>query len=235
MLWAWVDASAGNQEIDRATGMPMAMAIPADQPHLKQRPVTHVSRLVSSSPPCILWVLGDERHQPCTAAGGAPMIESIVANAERRRTMLVSEGMSEDVLTIGPGHSLREAAAAMWARQVGAAVVHDPEAQAPGVITERDVLQAVARRPGPRRRIGRRTPHREPHLRARGLVARARRRHHGLGRVPPPRGRRRLRGGRSPLDARHRQGVVRRGRRLRRARSGRVGDVRPWPLGPGPD
>jgi CBS domain-containing protein len=32
----------------------------------------------------------------------------------------------------------------MWARQVGAAVVHDPEAPAPGVITERDILQAVA-------------------------------------------------------------------------------------------
>jgi CBS domain-containing protein len=58
--------------------------------------------------------------------------------------MLVSEGMSENVLTIGPGHSLREAAAAMWARQVGAAVVHDPEAPGPGVITERDVLEAVA-------------------------------------------------------------------------------------------
>ena len=58
--------------------------------------------------------------------------------------MLVSEGMSEEVLTIGPGHSLRDAAAAMWARQVGAAVVHDPEAPGPGVITERDVLEAVA-------------------------------------------------------------------------------------------
>jgi CBS domain-containing protein len=58
--------------------------------------------------------------------------------------MLVSEGMSEEVLTVGPGHSLRQAAAAMWTRRVGAAVVHDPDAQAPGVITERDVLEAVA-------------------------------------------------------------------------------------------
>jgi CBS domain-containing protein len=57
--------------------------------------------------------------------------------------MLVSEGMSEVVLTVGPGHSLREAAAAMWRRQVGAAVVLDPEAQGPGVITERDVLRSV--------------------------------------------------------------------------------------------
>ena len=58
--------------------------------------------------------------------------------------MLVSEVMSEVVLTIGPGHSLRDAATAMWDRRVGAAVVHDPEAPAPGVITERDILQAVA-------------------------------------------------------------------------------------------
>ena len=58
--------------------------------------------------------------------------------------MLVSEGMSDVVLTVGPGHSLRDAAAAMWARRVGAAVVHDPEAQGPGVITERDILHAVA-------------------------------------------------------------------------------------------
>jgi CBS domain-containing protein len=58
--------------------------------------------------------------------------------------MLVSDGMSEVVLTIGPGHSLRQAAAAMWGRHVGAAIVNDPEAPGPGVITERDILQAVA-------------------------------------------------------------------------------------------
>lgn len=58
--------------------------------------------------------------------------------------MLVSEGMSDVILTVGPGHSLRDAAASMWQRQVGAAVVHDPEAHGPGVITERDILRAVA-------------------------------------------------------------------------------------------
>jgi CBS domain-containing protein len=52
--------------------------------------------------------------------------------------------MSEVVLTIGPGHSLRDAAAAMTARRVGAAVVLDPDAQGPGVITERDILRSVA-------------------------------------------------------------------------------------------
>jgi CBS domain-containing protein len=58
--------------------------------------------------------------------------------------MLVSDGMSEVVLTVGPGHTLREAAAAMCDRGVGAAVVIDPEAQGPGVITERDILRSVA-------------------------------------------------------------------------------------------
>jgi CBS domain-containing protein len=57
--------------------------------------------------------------------------------------MLVSEGMTGVVLTVGPGHTLREAAAAMCERRVGAAVVHDPEAQGPGMITERDILVAV--------------------------------------------------------------------------------------------
>jgi len=58
--------------------------------------------------------------------------------------MLVSEGMTAVILTIGPGHTLREAAETMWERRVGAAVVLDPEAPGPGVITERDVLRAVA-------------------------------------------------------------------------------------------
>lgn len=57
--------------------------------------------------------------------------------------MFVHEGMSDVVLTVGPGHTLREAAAAMCSRNVGAAVVVDPDAPAPGVITERDILHAV--------------------------------------------------------------------------------------------
>jgi CBS domain-containing protein len=55
----------------------------------------------------------------------------------------VRDGMTEVVLTVGPGHTLREAAAAMCERHVGAAVVLDPEAPGPGVITERDMLIAV--------------------------------------------------------------------------------------------
>jgi CBS domain-containing protein len=58
--------------------------------------------------------------------------------------MQVREGMSETVLTVGPRHTLRDAAAAMCKRKVGAAVVLDPDAPGPGVITERDILTAIA-------------------------------------------------------------------------------------------
>ena len=59
--------------------------------------------------------------------------------------MQVREGMSTVVLTVGPGHTLRQAATAMADRGVGAAVVHDPEAPGPGIITERDVLISIGR------------------------------------------------------------------------------------------
>ncbi len=58
--------------------------------------------------------------------------------------MQVRDGMTELVLTVGPGHTLRAAAKAMAERRVGAAVVVDPDAGGPGVITERDVLESVA-------------------------------------------------------------------------------------------
>jgi CBS domain-containing protein len=57
--------------------------------------------------------------------------------------MRVRDGMSTTVLSVRPGHSLREAAAQMSRRRVGAAVVLDPEGQGPGIITERDVLDAI--------------------------------------------------------------------------------------------
>lgn len=57
--------------------------------------------------------------------------------------MQVRDGMSEMVLTVGPGHTLRGVARLMSERQVGAAVVMDPDGNGPGIITERDVLTAV--------------------------------------------------------------------------------------------
>jgi CBS domain-containing protein len=57
--------------------------------------------------------------------------------------MRVREGMSQEVLTIGPGHTLRAAAELMARRRIGSAVVIDPEAPGPSLLTERDVLYAV--------------------------------------------------------------------------------------------
>ena len=57
--------------------------------------------------------------------------------------MEVRQGMTQVVLTVGPEHTLRDVSAAMCRRKVGAAVVLDPDAPGPGVITERDVLMAV--------------------------------------------------------------------------------------------
>jgi CBS domain-containing protein len=57
--------------------------------------------------------------------------------------MQVRSGMSSTVLTVAPGVTLHDAAAAMAERKVGAAVVIDPEQPGPGIITERDVLQSI--------------------------------------------------------------------------------------------
>jgi CBS domain-containing protein len=58
--------------------------------------------------------------------------------------MQVREGMSSVVLTVGPGHTLRQAAQHMARRKVGAAVVVDPEGEGPGIVTERDILNSIA-------------------------------------------------------------------------------------------
>jgi CBS domain-containing protein len=57
--------------------------------------------------------------------------------------------MSRVVLTINPGHTLREAARAMAERGVGAAVVIDPEQPGPGIVTERDMLNSIAKGENP--------------------------------------------------------------------------------------
>jgi CBS domain-containing protein len=59
--------------------------------------------------------------------------------------MEVREGMSKVVLTIGPGHTLREAARMMTDKDVGAAVVVDEDAPGPGILSERDLLTSIGR------------------------------------------------------------------------------------------
>ena len=57
--------------------------------------------------------------------------------------MLVRDAMSTMVLTIGPTHTLRQAAQLMSARRIGAAVVLDRDTSGLGILTERDILNAI--------------------------------------------------------------------------------------------
>ncbi|HEY2508749.1 MAG TPA: CBS domain-containing protein [Streptosporangiaceae bacterium] len=57
--------------------------------------------------------------------------------------MNVSDGMTKVVLSIGPAHTLREAARLMSGRKVGAAVVVDAEHSGIGILTERDILDSI--------------------------------------------------------------------------------------------
>ena len=57
--------------------------------------------------------------------------------------MNVRDGMTKVVLSVGPAHTLREAARLMSLQRVGAAVVVDPEQAGIGILTERDILDSV--------------------------------------------------------------------------------------------
>ena len=59
--------------------------------------------------------------------------------------MQVREGMSEVVLTVGPSHTLREAATMMVEKGTGAALVNDEELPVPCIVTERDILNSLGR------------------------------------------------------------------------------------------
>jgi CBS domain-containing protein len=59
--------------------------------------------------------------------------------------MEVREGMSKVVLTLGPGHTLRDAATRMTEKGIGAAVVIDEEYPGPRMISERDILTSLGR------------------------------------------------------------------------------------------
>jgi CBS domain-containing protein len=63
---------------------------------------------------------------------------------QRRTVMTVQEAMNPVSVTVGSGHTMREAARRMIAGKTGAAVVLDPDMPAPGIVTERDILRAAA-------------------------------------------------------------------------------------------
>lgn len=67
--------------------------------------------------------------------------------------MQVRDGMTDTVLTVGPGHTLRAVARLMSERKVGAAVVMDPDGNGPGIITERDLLISLGAGQDPDREV----------------------------------------------------------------------------------
>jgi len=58
--------------------------------------------------------------------------------------MKIRDNMSAVVLTVGPDHTLREAAQLMSERNIGAALVLDLDGHGPGIFTERDLMHCVA-------------------------------------------------------------------------------------------
>jgi CBS domain-containing protein len=65
--------------------------------------------------------------------------------------MQVRDGMSEVVLTVGPTHTLREAARMMTEKGIGAALVSEDETPVPSILTERDILLSIGRGEDPDR------------------------------------------------------------------------------------
>src|SRR6266540_6521837 len=57
--------------------------------------------------------------------------------------MRVRDAMTKPILVVGPEHTLRQAAQLMAARRVGSAVVVDPDSAGVGIMTERDLLNAI--------------------------------------------------------------------------------------------
>jgi CBS domain-containing protein len=59
--------------------------------------------------------------------------------------MQVRDAMTKPVLVVGPEHTLRQAAQLMAARRVGSCIVHDPDGEGVGIMTERDLLYAIGK------------------------------------------------------------------------------------------
>ena len=79
--------------------------------------------------------------------------------------MKVRDAMTEEVLTITPGRSLRDAARFMMEHNVGAVVILDPEQPGPGIVTERDLVRSLGSGQDPDRELVR------DHLTSRAVYA----------------------------------------------------------------
>jgi len=58
--------------------------------------------------------------------------------------MQVREAMSTSVVTVGSGHTLQQASRVMTDKNIGSVVIVDPDSNGPGILTERDIVRAVA-------------------------------------------------------------------------------------------
>ena len=59
--------------------------------------------------------------------------------------MKVRDAMTSSVVTVGSGHTLRQASEVMSERNIGSVVIIDPDSNGPGILTERDIVRAVAK------------------------------------------------------------------------------------------
>lgn len=58
--------------------------------------------------------------------------------------MKIRDNMSTVFLTVGPQHTLRQAAQLMTQRNIGSALVLDLDGHGPGIFTERDLMRCIA-------------------------------------------------------------------------------------------
>lgn len=65
--------------------------------------------------------------------------------------MKIRDTMSTVFLTVGPQHTLREAAQMMTERNIGSALVIDLDGHGPGIFTERDLMRCIAAGKDPER------------------------------------------------------------------------------------
>src|ERR1700754_4602253 len=123
---AALDAWAGNQSIASTITMPIAVAARLSRTaHIMGRRLRiaspealHGARVYATARTSVRcgWTGLADR-----GVGGG--IEGIGTSNEEEHRVQVREGMSSVVLTVGPHHTLREAARAMAERAVGAAIV----------------------------------------------------------------------------------------------------------------
>src|SRR5215467_14299327 len=73
----------------------------------------------------------------------APSALNTIRHRGSEQIMKVRDAMSQLVLTVGPAHTLRQAAKMMAAQRVGSAVVLDHERSGVGILTERDILLSL--------------------------------------------------------------------------------------------